>query len=96
MYILSNGKCQLCKKVCGREAIAFDQEDLLLTENVGSIIVATGYTLYTIDKKPEGSSIKGYGEYGYGKYKDVIAGLQFERIASASGSHFGRNFKTFG
>ncbi|HPS66139.1 MAG TPA: FAD-dependent oxidoreductase, partial [Ignavibacteria bacterium] len=31
------------------------------------------------------SKIKGYGEYGYGKYKDVIDGLQFERIASASG-----------
>jgi heterodisulfide reductase subunit A len=79
------GKCQLCKKVCGREAISFEQEDSFLTENVGSIIVATGYTLYTIDKKPEESPIKGYGEYGYGKYKDVIAGLQFERIASASG-----------
>jgi heterodisulfide reductase subunit A len=79
------GKCQMCKKVCGREAIAFDQEDLMVTEDVGSIIVATGYTLYTIDKKPEESPIKGYGEYGYGKYKDVIAGLQFERIASASG-----------
>ena len=75
----------MCKKVCGREAISFDQEDLFITENVGSIIVATGYTLYTIDKKPEESPIKGYGEYGYGKYKDVIAGLQFERIASASG-----------
>lgn len=29
--------------------------------------------------------IKGYGEYGYGKFKDVVDGLQFERIASASG-----------
>ena len=26
-----------------------------------------------------------YGEYGGGKYKDVITGLQFERLASASG-----------
>ena len=79
------GKCQMCVKVCGREAIKFDQEDTLITEDVGSIVVATGYKLYTIDKKPDGSEIKGYGEYGYGKYKDVIDGLQFERIASASG-----------
>lgn len=79
------GKCQLCVKVCGREAIMFDQEDAFVTEDVGSIVVATGYKLYTIDKKPDESAIKGYGEYGYGKYKDVIDGLQFERIASASG-----------
>lgn len=80
-----NGKCQMCVKVCGREAIMFDQEDSFTTEDVGSIVVATGYKLYTIDKKPDDSEIKGYGEYGYGKYKDVIDGLQFERIASASG-----------
>ena len=79
------GKCQMCVKVCGRGAIAFEQEDTFLTEDVGSIVVATGYKLYTIDKKPDESEIKGYGEYGYGKYKDVIDGLQFERIASASG-----------
>lgn len=80
-----NGKCQMCVKVCGREAIMFDQEDSFTTEDVGSIVVATGYKLYSIDKKPDDSEIKGYGEYGYGKYKDVIDGLQFERIASASG-----------
>jgi len=79
------GKCSMCKKVCGRDAIFFEQEDQLLTEEIGAIIMATGYKLYSIDKKPEGSEIKGYGEYGYGKYKDVIDGLQFERIASASG-----------
>jgi heterodisulfide reductase subunit A2 len=80
-----NGKCAMCQKVCGRDAIFFDQKDEMLTEEIGAIIVATGYKLYTIDKKPEDSEIKGYGEYGYGKYKDVIDGLQFERIASASG-----------
>jgi heterodisulfide reductase subunit A2 len=79
------GKCQMCVKVCGREAISFDQQDSLVTEEIGAIIVATGYKLYNIEKKPEGSMIKGYGEYGYGKYKDVVDGLQFERIASASG-----------
>jgi heterodisulfide reductase subunit A2 len=79
------GKCQMCKKVCGREAINYDQVEQFVVEEVGSIIVATGYDLYSIEKKPEDSPIKGYGEYGYGKYPDVIDGLQFERIASASG-----------
>lgn len=80
-----NGKCGICVKVCGREAIEFDQQDKIVTEEVGAIIMATGYKLYNIDKKPDESIYKGYGEYGYGKYKDVIDGLQFERIASASG-----------
>lgn len=80
-----NGKCGVCVKVCGREAIMFDQQDKIVTEEVGAIIMATGYKLYNISKKPDESIYKGYGEYGYGKYKDVIDGLQFERIASASG-----------
>lgn len=80
-----NGKCSMCVKVCGREAIDFNQQDTMVSEDVGAIIVATGYKLYNIGKHPEDSVIKGYGEYGYGKYKDVIDGLQFERIASASG-----------
>ncbi|MDP4115400.1 MAG: CoB--CoM heterodisulfide reductase iron-sulfur subunit A family protein [Bacteroidota bacterium] len=79
------GKCQMCKKVCGREAIDFEQQDTFLTFDIGAIIAATGYKLYKIDKKPEGHIYKGYGEYGYGELKDVIDGLQFERIASASG-----------
>ncbi|MBI5648390.1 MAG: CoB--CoM heterodisulfide reductase iron-sulfur subunit A family protein [Ignavibacteriae bacterium] len=79
------GKCQACAKACGREAVDFEQQDSFVTEEVGSIIVATGYKLYSIDKKPDDSKYKGYGEYGYGLYKDVIDGLQFERLASASG-----------
>ncbi len=80
-----SGKCQMCVKVCGRGAIDFKQEDRLVEEEVGAIIVATGYKLYSINKKPEDSIYKGYGEYGYGQYKDVVNGLQFERLASASG-----------
>ncbi|MBV6477388.1 MAG: Electron transport complex subunit RsxB [Ignavibacteria bacterium] len=80
-----NGKCGMCVKVCDREAIDFDQEDTMFVADIGAIIVATGFKLYNIEKKSSGSIYKGYGEYGYGKYRDVIDGLQFERIASASG-----------
>lgn len=83
-----NGKCGLCEKLCGPKAIRWDQTDEFIKEEVGAIVVATGYDLYTIDKK-DSDEFKGYGEYGYGKYPDVISGLQFERILSASGPTFG-------
>ncbi|HEY6907581.1 MAG TPA: CoB--CoM heterodisulfide reductase iron-sulfur subunit A family protein, partial [Ignavibacteriaceae bacterium] len=80
-----SGKCQMCKKVCGRDAVDFEQQDTFVDEEFGAIVVATGYKLYSINNKGPESIYKGYGEYGYGKYKDVIDGLQYERIASASG-----------
>ncbi|MHC4109513.1 MAG: 4Fe-4S dicluster domain-containing protein [Planctomycetota bacterium] len=70
------GKCKVCEKVCGPKAIRFDQEDEIVTEKVGAIVIATGYETLPRDV---------YGEYGYGKYKNVIDGLQLERMLSAAG-----------
>ena len=70
------GKCKVCQKFCQADAIVFDQEDEIITEKVGAIVIATGYELLSKDV---------YGEYGYGKYPDVIDGLQLERMLSASG-----------
>jgi heterodisulfide reductase subunit A len=50
--------------------------DEIVDVPVGAIVVATGYDLFPTSA---------LGEYGYGKYRDVISGLQFERILSASG-----------
>jgi heterodisulfide reductase subunit A len=82
--------CGLCKDACGRQAVDFDQQDSFVTEKVGAIVVATGYQLYTIGKVQPSEKLKGYGEYGYGKIPDVIDGLQFERLASASGPTGGK------
>lgn len=82
--------CGKCATVCGRRAIDFDQQDSFITEKVGAIIVATGYQLYWIGKEQESEILHGYGEYGYGTIPDVIDGLQFERLASASGPTGGK------
>lgn len=75
------GKCGVCSKVCGPQAIRYDQQDEFVEENVGAIVMATGYSLMSVDKFPE---------YGAGRFRDVIDGLQFERLASASGPTAGK------
>ena len=81
---LKKDACGKCKETCLKGAIDYDTEDEFVTEEVGAIVVATGFKLYDIGREqPEG--LKGYGEYGYGEVPDVIDGLQFERLASASG-----------
>ena len=82
--LIRNG-CGLCEKKCKAEAINFKDEDRLVEEAVGAVVVATGYKLYSIAKSQPKATLAGYGEYGYGKYKDVIDSLQFERLVSASG-----------
>jgi len=73
-------RCSECAKVCEPKAIDYDMRPEYIEESVGAIIVATGYSLYPI------SSL---GEYGGGQIPDVIDGLQFERLLSASGPTIG-------
>ena len=74
--------CYKCVEACGKlEAIDFGIEDRLVWEDVGSIIVATGYDLF------DPTSIQ---EYGYGEYDDVITALEFERLIGDSGPTGGR------
>ncbi len=75
------GKCRLCEKVCLRNAIDFAQEDTFEELNVGAIIAATGYD--TLD-------FSTMGEFRYGAIADVIDGLTFERMSSASGPTEGK------
>jgi heterodisulfide reductase subunit A len=74
------GKCKICEATCPTGAIEWDKEDEIITEQVGAIVVTTGFNVKGADFFPE---------YGYGKYKDVLTGLQFERLASASGPTLG-------
>lgn len=73
---LTKGKCGVCEKVCPTKAIRFEQTDERVEEAVGAIIVATGYDLFDHTR---------YGEYGGGRFADVLTSMQYERLLSASG-----------
>lgn len=70
------GKCGVCSKMCPTGAIDYKMTEELVTEDVGAIIAATGFDLFDINR---------CGEYGGGRYPDVITSLQYERLLSASG-----------
>ena len=74
------GKCGVCEKLCPTKAVIFDQQDELITEKVGAIVTATGFQVM-------GKEL--FTAYADGDHPDVITGLQFERLASASGPTVG-------
>jgi len=64
-------KCDLCKgeDACGElEAIDFDKPDEIVNVKVGTIIVATGFDMYDVERKEE---------WGYKVYDNVVTGLEF-------------------
>jgi heterodisulfide reductase subunit A len=81
---LTRGKCGktfLCKDACPAEAIDFEQQEEFVDLEVGAIIVATGFDLMDPRLKPE---------FGYGVYPEVMTGIEFERLSSASGPTLGK------
>ena len=74
---LIHGKgCGLCAKVCPTEAVTFQHDEGNQELEIGAIVVATGLSVMETEE---------FSEYGYGKLKDVINALQFERILAPSG-----------
>ncbi len=70
------GKCGICSMVCPCEAIDYTQQDELVTEKYGAIVLATGFELRPLDK---------FADLGWGVSKDVISSLQLERLTNAAG-----------
>jgi heterodisulfide reductase subunit A len=73
---LKGKKCGICKKVCQADAINFDQEDMIITLDVGAIIFAVGYDVFDPSQIPE---------YRYREIPNVVTAIEFERLLSASG-----------
>ncbi len=73
---LQDGICQICEKVCEVGAVDHNQKDEQVKINVGAIILAVGTDTFDPSILPQ---------YGYGKIKNVVTSLEFERILNASG-----------
>jgi heterodisulfide reductase subunit A len=78
LYLTAREKerCRLCEQACQAGAIDFEQKEKTVTLKVGAIVLATGFDPY--DPTP-------LKEYGYGQIANVITGLEYERLISASG-----------
>ena len=69
--------CYKCVEACGPlEAIDFSQEDKLVTEDIGAIVVATGFSHFDPSVMEE---------YGYGKFPNVITSMEMERLNNSAG-----------
>ncbi len=73
--------CYKCVEACGKlEAIDFSMQDKYTWEDVGAIILATGYSHFDPSLIPE---------YGYGKYPNVITAMEMERLNNSAGPTMG-------
>ncbi len=82
-YVIDKEKCigcGLCENVCLADAVKYTDSDEEKTLNVGSVILAPGFDEFEPEVK---------GEYGYGKFPNVVTRIEFERILSASGPYKG-------
>jgi len=72
-------ECMQCVAACQAEAVTSKthaQQEETLSIETGSIILAGGFQVFDAGLK---------GEYGYGRWPNVITSLQYERILSAAG-----------
>ncbi len=77
---LKEKKCRICEGVCQNDAIDFDQKEERTEVSVAAVILAPGY-------EPFDPAVK--GDYGYGKFENVVTSLDFERLLCATGPYEG-------
>ncbi|HUW64671.1 MAG TPA: FAD-dependent oxidoreductase [Spirochaetia bacterium] len=64
-------QCSQCIATCPAGAIDMGMQEEMVEAEVGSVIVSTGFKLFPADAKPQ---------YGFGKFKNVITGMQMDRL----------------
>jgi heterodisulfide reductase subunit A len=83
-YILDEGlclrfkgqRCDLCQKSCPTKAIEFKVRPKEQELSVGAVIVATGFNVFDARVK---------GSLGYGRYPNVLTGLDLEQVFTREG-----------
>jgi heterodisulfide reductase subunit A-like polyferredoxin len=73
-------ECYQCLEVCKPGAIDHTMKGEEIALEVGAVILSPGFEVFDARLK---------GEYGYGRYPNVLTSLEFERILSASGPFMG-------
>jgi len=73
--------CGLCENVCLANAVRYDDCKKTVTVPVGAVILAPGFEEFDAHLQ---------GEYGYGRFPNVVTSIEFERLLSASGPAKGR------
>ncbi len=64
-------ECGECIAACPADAIDLHMRDETFEAEVGAVVVSTGFKLFAADLKPQ---------YGFGTYKNVITGMQMDRL----------------
>src|SRR4030067_1113038 len=68
-------RCGECVKVCSPGAIDLDMKEEEEKIEVGAILLGFGFEPFIAQRK---------GEYGFGRYENVLTSIQFERLLSTS------------
>jgi len=68
--------CRVCEKFCEVKAVDYEQADERIKLNVGAIVLSLGAETFDPSVLPQ---------YGYGKFKNIVTSMEFERILNASG-----------
>ena len=69
-------RCGECVSVCSPRAIDLEMKEKQEAIQVGAIVLGFGFEPFMAQKK---------GEYGFGRYENVMTSVQFERLLSTSG-----------
>jgi heterodisulfide reductase subunit A len=70
-------RCGECVKVCSPGAIDLNMKEEQETIEIGAILLGFGFEPFIAQRK---------GEYGFGRYENVMTSIQFERLLSTSSS----------
>jgi len=69
-------ECNQCVEACEQHAIDHAMKERIVKLEVGSVVLTPGFEEFDATLK---------GEYGYGRYSNVVTSVQFERMLSAAG-----------